>query len=296
MAKQSHKEQLFENVFQATRETIEILKVHFLIDIQSLVFGEENDGFDEKSKDFFRASLAGIELNELYEYAINGIVAGSQYDTHNYSDRSYIATNGEAVVEFLTSNHSQLSQEWHDLFWMADGRFSLDGGEDISLTKVALLGKVDLRTVRNAVSAGQLVTVTKEKMFEHDTVFVENTSARRWLLGRKGFKATPLVNTEMEQIGEVCTPAGFAAFLINQRKQIETDLGADDIANRSVNHPGVDQTAMKELESGVFSLHLDTVFPIADFYQVSRKDMLNCVLRTFFREEYQMLITTKNSK
>jgi hypothetical protein len=70
----------------------------------------------------------------------------------------------------------------------------------------------------------------------------------------------------------------------------------DDIANRSVNHPGVDQTAMKELESGVFSLHLDTVFPIADFYQVSRKDMLNCVLRTFFREEYQMLITTKNSK
>jgi hypothetical protein len=94
----------------------------------------------------------------------------------------------------------------------------------------------------------------------------------------------------------VCTPAGFAAFLINQRKQIETDLGADDIANRSVNHPGVDQTAMKELESGVFSLHLDTVFPIADFYQVSRKDMLNCVLRTFFREEYQMLITTKNSK
>lgn len=299
MAKQSHKEQLFENVYHATVMTLDVLTSHFLVDINEQVFGTDDqiseDGI-RKSKEYFLASQAWIELNELYEYAINGIVAGSQYDTENYSDRSYFATNGEAIVEFLTSNQSQLSQEWRDLFWMADGRFGLDGGEDISLSKVALLGKVDLRTVRNAVSAGQLVTVTKEKMFENDTVFVENASARSWLLGRKGFKATPLVNTEREQIGEVCTPAGFASFLINQRKQIETDLDADVIAKRSVNHPSVDQTAIKALESGVFSLHLDAVFPIADYYQVSRKDMLNCVMRVFFNDEYQMLITTSNSK
>lgn len=299
MAKKSHKEQLFENIFSATRDTIDALSSHFLIDITSQVFGVKgifNEDDAKKAKEFFQASQAWIELNGLYEYAINGIIADPQYDTENYEDRSYLVTNGAAIVELLSSEQSQLSPEWKDLFWMADGRFELDGGGDISLPKLALLGKVDLRTVRNAVSAGHLVTVTKEKMFEHDTVFVENASARRWLLGRKGFKPTPLTNTEREQIGDVCNPSGFAAFLVNQRKQIEIDLDADDIAKRSVNHPSVDQAVIKELESGIFSLHLDAVFPIADYYQVSRKEMLICVMRVFFSDEYRMLTNTNTGE
>jgi hypothetical protein len=178
---------------------------------------------------------------------------------------------------------------------MADGRFGLDGGQEISLPKLALLAQVDLRTVRNAASSGQLVTVTKDKLFDPDTVFVENASARRWLLGRRGFKPTPLINIEREQIHEVNTPSGFAAFLVGQRKQIEIGFDVDDIAKRTVNHPGVGEAAIKELEAGVFALHLDTVFPLADYYQVSRKDMLNCVMRVFFNDEYQMLISTATS-
>ncbi len=299
MTKQSHKEQLFESVYHATVITIDVLTSHFLVDINEQIFGTDDQISDDgvqKSKEYFRASQAWIELNALYEYAINGIVVDPQYDTEDHADRSYIVTNGESIVNFLSSNSTRLSNEWKDLFLMADGRFGLDDGQEISLPKLALLGKVDLRTVRNAVSSGQLITITQPKIFEQETVFVENASARRWLLGRKGFKPTPLINTEREPIGEVTTPTGFASFLISQRKQIEADLDADNIAKRSVNHPSVDQTAIKELESGVFSLHLDAVFPIADYYQVSRKDMLNCVLRIFFSEEYQMLITTTNGK
>lgn len=294
MAKATHKEQLFENVFSATKETIAVLQEHFHIDVTNQVFGVENvisEDDTQRAREFFRASQAWLELNSLYEYAINGIIVDPQYDTQNYVDRSFIVTNGRAIVEFLSSNRSQVSQEWHDLFWMADGRFSLDEGGDISLPKLALLGKVDLRTVRNAASAGQLITVTKEKALEQDTVFVENASARRWLLGRKGFKPTPLINTERLQIEEVSTPSGFASFLVDQRQQIESDLGADDIAKRTVNHPAVDQAAIKELEAGVFTLHLDTIFPIADFYHVSRKEMLICVMRVFFGEEYRLLTT-----
>ncbi|HEY8908341.1 MAG TPA: hypothetical protein VIM63_20175, partial [Rhodoferax sp.] len=233
MAKQSHKEKLFENIFSATQETVEVLQSHFLIDITEQVFGTDNVLSDEgrqKAKEFFRESQAWIELNELYEYAVNGVVAGSQYDTANYADRSYIVTNGEAIVEFVSTSSYRLLQEWRDLFWMADGRFALDGGEHVSITKIALLANVDQRTVRNAVSAGNLVVSTQDKMFEHDTVFVENASARRWLLSRKGFKPTPLINTEREQIGDVSTPAAFASFLVTQRKQIETELNADDIS------------------------------------------------------------------
>ena len=299
MAKQSHKEKLFENIFSATQETVEVLQSHFLIDITEQVFGTDNVLSDEgrqKAKEFFRESQAWIELNELYEYAVNGVVAGSQYDTANYADRSYIVTNGEAIVEFVSTSSYRLLQEWRDLFWMADGRFALDGGEHVSITKIALLANVDQRTVRNAVSAGNLVVSTQDKMFEHDTVFVENASARRWLLSRKGFKPTPLINTEREQIGDVSTPAAFASFLVTQRKQIETELNADDISKRSVNHPSVDQSAIKVLESGIFALRLDAVFPIADFYHVSRKDMLNCVMRVFFNQEYEMLTLTDSNR
>jgi hypothetical protein len=76
---------------------------------------------------------------------------------------------------------------------------------------------------------------------------------------------------------------------VQQRKEVEETLDADDIGKRSVNHSSVNQDAINQLESGVFTLPLDAVFPIADFYQVSRKEMLECVMRVFFSEELSML-------
>lgn len=288
MAKQSHKEQLFESSFYATRFTFESLEEHFLLDVMVQAFGGVDLTFEEqKAKDHFRGSNAWKELSELYEYAINGVVA-SEYDVH-YADRSYIVTNGAAIIEVLSSGEGRLSPEWKEIYAMGDGRFCLDGGENISLMKLALLARVDLRTVRNAVSAGQIATCKEEKMFEQDTVFAENASARRWLLGRKGFKPTLRTNLEREQICDINSPSGFGSFLAQQRKEVEEILDADDIVKRSVNHSSVNQEAINQLESGVFTLPLDAVFPIADFYQVSRKEMLECVMRVFFSEELSML-------
>lgn len=288
MAKKTHKEQLFESSFYATQATLEVLESHFLIHVMDQAFGGADIATEEqKAKEHFRASNAWRELSALYEYAINGVV-DSEYDTQ-YADRSYIVTNGAAIIEVLSSGEGRLSPEWTEIYTMGDGRFCLDGGERISLLKLALLARVDLRTVRNAASAGHLVTCKEEKMLEQDTVFAENASARRWLLGRKGFKPTLLTNLEREQIGEINSPSGFGSFLAQQRKDVEEVLDAADIAKRSVNHPSVNQGAINQLESGVFTLPLDAVFPIADYYQVSRKEMLECVMRVFFSEELSML-------
>ena len=54
-------------------------------------------------------------------------------------------------------------------------------------------------------------------------------------------------------------------------------------------HPSVGSTTLTQLEAGVFTLPLDAVFPLSDFYQVSRKEMLNCVMRVFFADELTML-------
>lgn len=288
MAKHSHKEQLFESSFSATRFTLESLDEHFLLDVVDRAFGGANVTFEEqKAKDHFRESNAWKELSELYEYAVNGVVA-YEYDA-NYADRSYIVTNGAAIIEVLSTGVGRLSPEWTEIYFMADGRFGLDGGSSISLAKLALLARVDLRTVRNAVSAGQIATYKEDKINEQDTVFAENASARRWLLGRKGFKPTLRTNLEREQIGDINSPAGFGSFMAQQRKEVEEILDADDIAKRSVNHSSVNQDAINQLEAGIFTLPLDAVFPIADFYQVSRKAMLDCVMRVFFSEELSML-------
>lgn len=288
MTKQSHKERLFESSFSAAQATFEVLEEHFLIDVVEQAFGGTNFVSEvQKAKDHFRASNAWRELSALYEYAINGVV-DPEYDV-NHTDRSYIVTNGAAIIEVLSTGIGRLSPEWTEIYTMGDGRFALDGGENISLIKLALLARVDLRTVRNAVSSGQIATCKQEKALEQDTVFAENASARRWLLGRKGFKPTLRTNLDREQIGDINSPSGFGAFLVQQRKEVEEMLDAADIEKRSVNHSSVNQEAINQLESGVFALPLDAVFPIADYYQVSRKAMLECVMRVFFSEELSML-------
>jgi hypothetical protein len=103
------------------------------------------------------------------------------------------------------------------------------------------------------------LAISKDQKTDQANLYVENAVARRRLLGRKGSKPTLLLNTN--------------------REQIEAELDSLEISKRSVNHPSVNGDALEILESGVFALFLNTVFPLADFYQMSRKDMLNCVMR-----------------
>jgi hypothetical protein len=55
-------------------------------------------------------------------------------------------------------------------------------------------------------------------------------------------------------------------------------------------HPAADGRALAELESGVFGLPLDAVFPVADFYRLPRREFLACVMRVFFREELDAIV------
>jgi hypothetical protein len=170
---------------------------------------------------------------------------------------------------------------------MGDGRFALDEGHDLTIYKLSLLANVDQRTVRNAISAGQMIANKKNGMFEGEQLFIENASARRWLHGRKGFKPT-IVPTDPQHLilKDVKGPADFASFLVMQRKRIGLDQDGGKLA---VLHTCVDARAISQLEAGIFSVPLDAVFPLADFYQVSRKDLLECVMRVFFANELMML-------
>lgn len=160
----------------------------------------------------------------------------------------------------------------------------LDQGHLLQYEKLALLAGVEIRTVRNAISAGDLIAV--EHQFYKD-VHIDNASARRWLVGRRGFRPTFTADgSQPSNLDGVDTPGEFAALLQSQRKRQDAgELPAPD----AINHPALTPQSFSRLELGIFELPLDTVFPIADRYCLERRKFLACVMRVFFRDEMDAL-------
>ncbi len=57
-----------------------------------------------------------------------------------------------------------------------------------------------------------------------------------------------------------------------------------------VRHTSVNAGVLTQLESGVFALPLDAVFPLADFYGLPQHAFLECLMRVFFRTEFDAII------
>jgi hypothetical protein len=275
MAKTDQKEKLFQDFYYAVSNSLDSLERQYNVTgVLDQIFGKNAD--EEQARSNLRTSRPWATLSALYDYAIDGIVGDA--------DPMDIVIDGSDVLKLASSENHSPSTEWEDIVSMADGRYALDEGSPFMLYKVALLANVDIRTVRNAVSAGELVTFKS-----NDVLQVENASARRWLHGRRGFKPTVMPEGHSGlTLKTINSPADFGIFLAERRNHIGYGQTSDKLV---VFHPSVNSQAISELEAGVFSMPLDTVFPIADFYQLDRKQFLECVMRVFFYEEMNMLST-----
>lgn len=275
----STKDELRTDFITAAMGTFQALESQFAIEgVVEQVFGTNTD--PRKINLVFRLSPAWRTLSTLYEYAVNGVDKCPDGASSTIID-------GADVLQLASSEEYRPSAEWEAIVWMADGRHSLDDGSPVILEKLALLAKVDIRTVRNAISAGDLVALKIKGNTAREQIHIDNASARRWLLGRKGFKPTVLKHEDQTlSLGNVTTPSDFAAFLVAQRAVIDRNGAAEKLV---VFHPNVTGNALNEIEAGVFNMPLDAVFPIADFYQVSRKELLDCVMRVFFAEQLSLL-------
>jgi hypothetical protein len=275
-------ERLFDDFFNTAQSSFESLEHRYGIGgVMEQLFGK--DPTDEEAREKLRNSWAWQTLVAAYEYAVNGIEPDPRFD-----GPSSLVIDASDVLKLANSENYRVSEEWDAIIAMGDGRFGLDEGNPVLLYKVALLANVDIRTVRNATSSGELVTFKNES---DSHVYVENSSARRWLHGRRGFKPTVVSDMTLGMTPErVSTPAEFGAMLVAQRERNAQDNADAGIA---VAHPAVSKEALAQLEAGVFSLPLDAVFPVADFYLLDRKKFLQCVMRVFFGEELQMLADAK---
>lgn len=272
-------EQLLDDFYNAAQGTFRTLEVRYLVDgICDQIFGVGAD--EETGKANLRKSYAWSTLAALYDYAVNGVEPGEGFEGPDA-----LVIDGSDVIKLASSENYMPSEKWDALIAMGDGRFALDGGNPILPYKLSLLASVDIRTVRNAISAGELVAFKSE--FDGE-VYVENGSARRWLHGRRGFKPTVKEeNSAGVSIDSVSTPAEFGAMLASRSKKIGLN---EQEAKPSVAHPSVTPLALSELEAGIFALPLDAVCPLADYYLLDRKKLLQCVMRVFFNEEMHLLL------
>lgn len=276
------KDRLFEDFCSNVVDTV--WRLERLFELQGLeagLFGSEvptlHGGLSPVTKDALKQNRSWKLLSQLYDYAVEGIDAIDAPGSESDGTSSLVIDAGE-VIALLSGEEAGPSDEWHDIIRMGDGRFALEDGQALDVARVALLANVDMRTVRNAISAGALVT-TKH----HEDVLIANESARAWLMSRKGFKPTSVAGGTRETIAEVQSVSEFAAFLRERRAGLPTPAPLLDA------YPGLTAAVLAEAEAGVFRAPLGAVWPMADFYGVVREELLACVMRVFFPDELAAL-------
>jgi hypothetical protein len=276
------KDRLFEDFYRNMVSTIARLEKLFeLTGLDEQMFGCEPQwprlAHETQSRDALKKSLAWRLLSQTYDYAVEGI---DQIDTPGSASdgtSSLIIDAGE-VIALLTGEEAGPSGEWHDIIRMADGRFALEDGQSLDIDRLALLANVDVRTVRNAISAGALVAYK-----HHAELLVANDSARAWLTFRKSYKPTSIASGASQDIAQVQSPSGFAAFLKDRRAAMPDPAPLLDA------YPGLTAAMLAEAEAGLFRAPLSAVWPMADYYGISREELLACVMRIFFPNELSAL-------
>lgn len=289
MANQITKQELFDDFFKTSVEVFSIIESTF--NLPTSYISEQFFNDDNASED---ASLARNKLEEsdawktvcgLYDYALHGIIHDAGYSDIGDAATDLVIGGAEVISIITTENHGP-SEAWDRIIMMGDGRFSLDTGGDIEIMKLALLADVDIRTVRNAVSSGEL---TSNKV--DNIVYITNQSALLWLSNRRAFKPTKFITSAKRELATVNGAVELGAFLQSKRECIGLELPKQSIhAGKSVIQP----SDLTHLESGIFDLPLYTVDALADFYQIPKEELLNIIMNVYF-PDYLRLILEKGA-
>ena len=291
-SKRLDKEVLFQDFLYKTYEALWQVECWFDADgIRDRFFGVNGDecgSFEEvqaqeAKTNKVRHSLAWHALSNLYDYAVEGIVEDGETEQ--------VVLDGAEVLTLVTTAEFQPSKDWDRVVWQGDGRNALDGGNGVLMEKLAFLADVDVRTVRNAISSGELRAFKVTDGLEPG-IHVENAAARSWLQGRRGFKPTVFRAETTRVIEDVRSPAEFGTFLATRREQLGFDVGDGKLLPFI---PGLNTKSLAAVEAGVFELPLNVVNPLADFYQLDRKAFLACVMRVFFSDYYATILDSRNA-
>lgn len=241
--------------------------------LHETVFGSssgEDGEVAQRQRENFCATRAWKRFVAIYDFAVQG-------ELKNRSDPYLMLNEWKNLLSHLPQSDPFVVHVNETIFVLANGRNSLESGYDLRFEELVLLANVDERTVRNAISAGELTYFKNEAKG-----FVSAASARDWLEGRRGFVRTYFKETIDKVLSEIKTPAEFGAFLNSQR----TARNAFPVRQKT---PEI-QHEIEKLEQGIFDLPLSRTFQLADFYCLNRGEFIDCVMRIYFPNQYDALI------
>lgn len=283
MATKISKDELFNDFFSTTTEVLSLIESTFGLPdrhISGLIF--ENSGNDKNqshAKEVLAASDAWQTLSQLYDYALDGVLhANWNSDIENAATELVIG--GAEIISLITTENIEPYQQWDIIISMGDGRFALDTGSDIEITKLALLADVDIRTVRNAVSAGELKADKADSL-----TYITNQSAIPWLANRRSFKPTRFISSLKPELKNIKSPAELGTFLSLRREALVL----------TKNNTDIQASEIKQLESGAFKLPLSAVRTLADYYQIPEDEFLGTIMKVFFPEQLRLILDTNQS-
>lgn len=291
------KQELFQEFLKSADHTLTSVERWFNGDgVRSRFFGLEGADdcsyfediqVNESQTNTVRSSLAWQTLSALYDYAVEGVA--------EEENMFGLLMDCDDLLELIGARTSQGQTErqsgWRRIAARCVGRLDLDAGNDIFFEELAVLADVDVRTVRNAISAGELVAY-KSTDGINKGLFVENASSRSWLQNRRGFKPTVFRTPTANSLDGITTPAEFGAFLVARRESLGLDTGGGKLLPMA---PGSSTKNLAAVEAGVFEMSLNAVNPLADFYQLERKAFLGCVMRVFFSDYYATILESQNA-
>jgi len=167
-----------------------------------------------------------------YEYGINGIPceglgAGEVIDGQ-FADVELFLNHIEQLDAYLSEDSVVLPHFAKKAAQAAVARHVLEGGqryalsiEDeigyLGLAEIALLAKMDEKSVRNAANSKNNDPLKTETIGKRSMVSV--TEARRWLAGRKGYVPTRATNSQDELFDNLSLPRSLTEVLKQKAEQ-----------------------------------------------------------------------------
>lgn len=290
MDKQITKAELFDNFFNTAIEVIPLIESTFDLTNGSIfdqVFGiaEEKISLHQAdAKEHLKKSDAWRTLSNLYDYAVDGYINSSEYSDIEDAAGEIVIGAAE-VISIVTTENNGPSEDWDRIIMMGDGRFALDIDSSIDILKLALLANVDVRTVRNAISAGDL---TSGKI--DNVVLVDSQSALLWLSKRRAYAPTKFIRSIQKELNEVNSATEFGMYLHSLRGELDISLPEANLEQGPVT---ISPSDIKNIESGIFKLPINSVDVLASYYQVNKKELLNKIMRIFFSEQLRLIIETQ---
>ncbi|MFV5508903.1 MULTISPECIES: hypothetical protein [unclassified Acinetobacter] len=285
------KEEFFQNIYECALGNFSTMQAYMgIYGIMEQVFGVreyEDLGSayelptfkikqdEEKARTYFRNSSIWYPFEWVYEYAVNG---------NGYKCCIDELTDCVDFIHIIHSDHFQITAQSNEIVTMALVRHALEHDPTVNYfdadncnypKAIAQLAGIDLRTLKNAISAGEIETVSKYVLCA--------TSLKHWLLRRKGFK--PTFYKKEEQQFFFNSPLSFSNTLKDAKKELTTPFNPSDLLEKYPEIPNV----IEQLESGIFNLPLDSVSIIAKAYGIPYPILLKEILKTFYPNELAIL-------